>query len=405
MKKYFLFFVFLLLIILFSFIQSQTYAQDQIKDAYLVTKVLSEGERVVAVVLEFNSEVDGRTVNKNIFRIEARVGNQVGNRTVLNAYVNSTGDLVQNVFLNRGKFLIIELNSKDPLASTTFTDFDARKTYRVKMEYKIESQGSIKSSDGKDIGPFTVVVQKERRLVVEDFIPSEYKDDELKVSFVYRLFIPKNISKNQKYPLVLFLHGGGERGNDNELQIIANRGAVVWAEPGHQAEHPCFVLAPQCPSDSSWAGLPGDPELFKPSKVLQGVVKLIKKLIGEYNIDPKRIYVTGMSMGGVGTFSVISAYPELFAAAIPICGQGDPKQASKIRNIPIWVFHAEDDPVVPVEGSRSMVRALVDVGGKVKYTEYPKGYMDSIGVFPHGSWVPTYENEEVIDWMFEQRKR
>lgn len=114
----------------------------------------------------------------------------------------------------------------------------------------------------------------------------------------------------------------------------------------------------------------------------------------------KRIYVTGMSMVEVDNFSVITAYPDLFAAAIPICGQGDPTQVSKIKNIPILVFHAEDDLVVPVSGSRIMVRALVEIRGKVKYTEYLKGYMNSIGIFPNGLWVPKYENKEVIDWLF-----
>jgi len=213
------------------------------------------------------------------------------------------------------------------------------------------------------------------------------------------------VNPDRKYPLVVFLHGAGERGTDNYLQVAGNRGAVVWAQPRYQVVHPCFVLAPQCPPNSSWSTLFTDRKNpFNPEKPLLAVIKIIRKLLDEYNIDENRIYITGLSMGGYGTWSAIMNFPELFAAAIPICGGGDVSKVERIKDIPIWVFHAEDDPVVPVENSRVLVKKLAEIGGKVRYTEYEKGFMEKHGWDPHGSWIPAYESQEVVEWLFEQSR-
>lgn len=135
------------------------------------------------------------------------------------------------------------------------------------------------------------------------------------------------------------------------------------------------------------------------------VIKIIEKLLEEYNIDRNRVYITGLSMGGYGTWSAIMNFPELFAAAIPVCGGGDVSKVDKIKDIPVWAFHAEDDGTVPVEQSRSVVKALSRVGGKVRYTELEKSYLSSRGYDPHWSWIVAYENQLVIEWLFEQRKK
>jgi predicted peptidase len=127
------------------------------------------------------------------------------------------------------------------------------------------------------------------------------------------------------------------------------------------------------------------------------VLELMDKVIDEYPINIKRIYVTGLSMGGFGTWDLISRIPERIAAAAPVCGGGDETQAAKLVNIPIWVFHGADDPVVPTDRSRHMVQAIKDAGGtKIKYTEYP-----GVG---HGSWKPAYADPEFLKWMFKQKK-
>ncbi len=393
-------FIFLLLILL---LMEVSFSMDEVKSITLVTRVFPEGEKVFAVVLEYAYEVDGNTLNPNIFEVESKIGN-VGKRTVKRVYANSDGRLVMNFFANRGRYVIIELDPKDMNAITTYFDNSRFLTGRYKLEYLVTQKNDIYSIDGKKIPAFSLKNTDEKHLIIDDFIAELYHDKELNVDLPYRLFIPKNTDPSKRYPLVVFLHGAGERGNDNYLPLAGNRGAIVWAEPGHQAEHPCFVLAPQCPPYSSWTGLITSGNPFKANKELLSVANLIKDLISKYNIDKNRVYITGLSMGGYGTFAILMEHPELFASAIPICGGGDLNRVDRIKDIPIWVFHAEDDPMVPVSLSRDIVRKLVDIGGKVRYTEFPKDYLESIGYHPHASWVPAYESEEVVDWLFSNSK-
>jgi len=141
---------------------------------------------------------------------------------------------------------------------------------------------------------------------------------------------------------------------------------------------------------------------FEPQDQLVTAYNILQKVKGEYNIDRKRIYITGLSMGGFGTFSLAIAHPTEFAALVPICGGGDPAKLASISKIPIWIFHAQEDPVIPVHMSRDSVKALEDAGGTPKYTEYPAGTY----FFPsaHYSWVPAYANTEMRDWLFNQSR-
>jgi predicted peptidase len=213
-------------------------------------------------------------------------------------------------------------------------------------------------------------------------------------TLLYRLMTPESVDATQKYPLVVFLHGAGERGADNEKQLI--HGIKDFSSAEHRKKYPCFLIAPQCPEKEKWGdwtvkeGLPKQPT--EPGRL---VMELIDALVKEQPIDTKRIYLTGLSMGGFGTWDLISRYPDKFAAAVPICGGGDPKQGEKIAKIPIWVFHGAKDGAVKVERSRDMVEAIKKAGGKPKYTEYPNE--------GHASWVPAYKDEEMFKWLFEQK--
>jgi poly(3-hydroxybutyrate) depolymerase/lysophospholipase L1-like esterase len=216
-------------------------------------------------------------------------------------------------------------------------------------------------------------------------------------SMPYRLFVPANYNAGQSYPLVLFLHGAGERGTDNNAQLTANQGATVWAEPYYQTNHPCFVLAPQCPANEQWVDTPWGNGSYSLSSVpisdeMQMVQDIITTVQGQYNIDSGRIYSVGLSMGGYGTWDINMRNPQLFAAAVPICGAGDPSKANLIMNKPIWAFHGDSDPTVPVAGSRDMITALRNAGGSPNYTEYP-----GVG---HDNWVQTFCNISMIDWVF-----
>jgi predicted peptidase len=202
----------------------------------------------------------------------------------------------------------------------------------------------------------------------------------------YRLFIPRDYDSTKRYPLVLWLHGGGGRGNDNEKQLTGGNsaGARVWAAPASQSRYPAFVVAPQCPEGETW------------TPRLRQVVELVEELRKAYSIDPQRLYLAGQSMGGYAVWSLLATYPDLFAAAIPICGGGDVSQARKMTQVSIWAFHGELDRAVSVERSREMVAAVKRLGGIVRYTEY-KGA-------DHVIWSLAFAEPDLLPWVFAQRR-
>lgn len=223
----------------------------------------------------------------------------------------------------------------------------------------------------------------------------------------YRILFPENYDKTKKYPLVLFLHGAGERGGDNEKQLM--HGAKLFLSPEARKNFPCIVLFPQCPSESFWSSMKADrsktPVVFdfdfdysRPSNVpLLLSIDVVKRIIKEENVDKNRVYITGLSMGGMGTFEAVYRYPKLFAAALPICGGGDSKSYDKrFKKIPFWVFHGEVDGAVNVKYSREMVDRLKLIGASVKYSEYP-------GV-NHNSWDNAFAEPDFLSWMFSNRK-
>lgn len=201
------------------------------------------------------------------------------------------------------------------------------------------------------------------------------------------------------------MHGAGERGPNNRVNLKANEGAIVWASDLVQSSNPCFVLAPQCPHDSAWTNLFGG-KPFEPTIYLEMVHELIMDLLKKYNINKNKIYLTGLSMGGFGTWALAMSYPKTFAALVPICGGGDPSKAYLIKDIPTWVFTAEDDPVVDVKVVRDIVKALQELGAPVKYTEYEKGIVSPpLALMAHWSWIPAYKNQRMIEWLFSQERR
>lgn len=238
----------------------------------------------------------------------------------------------------------------------------------------------------------------------------------------YRIFIPDNYNSSQSYPLILCLHGAGERGNDNERHIWKHDLALSWAKPEVQKSNPCFVVAPQCPKKLKWNYVDWHKGTFsidtvEPGNELLTVVNLLDSLLKEFNIDIKRQYVTGLSMGGYGTWDIITRYPERFAAAVPMSGAGDFSKVASLKNVPIWVFHNTHDKIVPVSGSRDMVQAMnkaglsvletinisdkslnksIKKGVKYLYTESPTGN--------HGPWEPWYGNAMLHKWVFLQTK-
>ncbi|MCL2623583.1 MAG: prolyl oligopeptidase family serine peptidase, partial [Planctomycetaceae bacterium] len=196
----------------------------------------------------------------------------------------------------------------------------------------------------------------------------------------YLLFLPKayDADAEKEWPLLLFLHGAGERGDDVHLVAVHGPPKRIAKEPEFAETCPFIVVSPQCRTDRYWS--PAQLNLL-----LDAIEKQCK-------VDKRRIYVTGLSMGGFGTWMMTADRPDRFAAVAPICGGYDPEQAKPFVNVPLWAFHGEIDAVVPVKLTRDMVKAIEDAGGqKVKITLYP-------GV-NHDSWTQTYENTELYDWF------
>jgi len=217
-------------------------------------------------------------------------------------------------------------------------------------------------------------------------------------TLLYRIMVPDEIEEGEQYPLVLFLHGAGERGNDNTAQL--EWGVHAFANPEFREWNPAIVIAPQVPEDGYWGNLnwreDGTELTDEPSTPLELARQLVLQTIEDFPVDENRLYITGLSMGGFGTWDMITRHPDLFAAAMPVCGGGDPTKAHLLVDMPIWNFHGAKDNVVPAELSRDMIQAIRIAGGSPGYTEYPDT--------DHFSWIPAYADAHVLEWLFNQRK-
>jgi predicted peptidase len=215
----------------------------------------------------------------------------------------------------------------------------------------------------------------------------------------YRMLYP-DANKYRKYPLVIFLHGSGERGSDNEAQL--KWGVMNFASDQNMSLHPALVVAPQCPEKMSWGNsargkvvgqLTLNAEPSQPMRLLMG---LIKQLIATMPVDTNRIYITGLSMGGFGTYDALERYPSLFAAAVPVCGGGDTTRVAAIAHIPMWIFQGAEDPAVDPAYALQMLEALTKAGAHPGFTQYPE-----VG---HFSWIGAYSDPAMMDWLFRQHR-
>ena len=199
----------------------------------------------------------------------------------------------------------------------------------------------------------------------------------------YLLFLPESYaqSNNQKFPLIFFLHGAGERGSD--LDSVKRHGIpkIVETNP----DFPFIAVSPQCPEDSWW------------TSELHTINGLIEEIVEKYQVDTSRIYLTGLSMGGFGTWSLASMYPERFAAIAPVCGGGEVRQILRsLVEMPIWTFHGQKDDVIPFSRSEEIVTALKKHGSSIKFTIYPEA--------GHDSWTKTYDNPELYKWFLKHSR-
>ncbi|NKI33484.1 alpha/beta hydrolase-fold protein [Croceivirga thetidis] len=220
----------------------------------------------------------------------------------------------------------------------------------------------------------------------------------------YRILLPKDFDSSKKYPLLLFLHGAGERGNDNESQL--KHGAELFLRDSIRQKYPAIVVFPQCATNSSWARIgfsnTGGQNQFvfyeraKPTAEMVLLEGLLDELSKTFKISRNQRYVGGLSMGGFGTFELVNRNPKLFAAAFPICGGANPKIAPRLKKLDWWVFHGDADDIVPPKYSSQMVDALKKVNARVTYNLYPE--------VKHNSWDYAFKEPELLPWLFSKAR-
>ncbi len=215
----------------------------------------------------------------------------------------------------------------------------------------------------------------------------------------YRMLLP-DANRGKKYPLVIFLHVSVERGRDKDAQL--KWGVMNFATDQNMLAHPAIVIAPQCPEHQTWSSVTINKDRTgmtlnaEPGKSMRLLIGLIRQLETTMPVDTNRIYITGLSMGGFGTYDALERYPNLFAAAVPVCGAGDTSRAASIARIPMWIFLGAEDPAVNPLNGLSMLEALTHAGAHPGFTQYPE-----VG---HFSWLGAYSDPLMMEWLFRQHK-
>lgn len=225
----------------------------------------------------------------------------------------------------------------------------------------------------------------------------------------YRILFPESYDTSKKYPVVFFLHGAGERGSDNEKQLI--HGSKLFLQPENQKNYPAIIIFPQCHTAGYWSNVLRAEEnpvagkdrfYFLPSTVsatrdMQMLMQLVNYVLHSYPVNKEQVYAGGLSMGGMGTFELVNRMPGIFAAAFPICGGGDTALVNaKMVKTKWWIFHGAKDDVVDPKFSRHMAEALKRKNASVRYTVYPEAN--------HNSWDAAFAEPELLSWLFSQRK-
>ncbi len=240
----------------------------------------------------------------------------------------------------------------------------------------------------------------EPELTVDSFEARTYESPK-GGKLLYRQLSPAKVESGRQYPLVLLLHGAGGRGDDNVRQITdAGVCPGLLNKVGFASRYKCYMIAPQVPRGKRWVEVNWSAKAHdmpaQPGEQMRMALELVDSAMKKYPIDPNRVYVTGLSMGGYGTWDAIQRRPKFFAAAVPVCGGGDTAHAAKLTKIPLWVWHGDKDRAVPTSRSRDMVAAIRKAGGKPIYTEQPN--------CGHNVWVHAYGSRKTWDWLFAQRR-
>jgi predicted peptidase len=397
---------------------------------HMKTDMLTVGQRVISVSVEYDKPLNGARLARDTFSVTVdAAGDGVAVEVpIIETFVSAS---VNGNTPSDGKYVIVRFDPwTDPADTRRFND-KAFLTELRDLNYNVTQKKPLMYADGSFENASSASIPKKGHYdnIVSDFAAKSFESDGGVLN--YRLYAPEK-HKGDKYPLVLVLHGAGEAGDSNTAHITAGIIAAAWAMPEVQMKHPAYVLAPQIPQSiyvngRFWADRTNEAR----------TIALIKYLLANEPIDPARIYVSGLSMGGYGTWNMIADNPAIFAAAMPICGffgfekghfgpnrpdEGNPKVVlpapavystdelkellAPAKDIPIRIFHASDDDTVNAENSRAAFEALKALGADVAYTEYPAEFSGIVSSGnPHFSWEVVYTDIDNIDWLFSNVKK
>ena len=226
-----------------------------------------------------------------------------------------------------------------------------------------------------------------------------------KDSLPYRILFPENFDESKKYPVLFFLHGAGERGKDNKAQLVY--GSKLFLQDEMRQKFPAIIIFPQCSAESYWSNVKVETvngardfqfqKGGKPTLAMKLLLKLVEDFKDKKFTDTDRMYVGGLSMGGMGTLEVLRRERNTFAVAFSICGGDNISHVKKYRKVPLWLFHGGKDDVVPPENSEKVVAALKSLGANVKYSFYPEAN--------HNSWDQAFAEPDFLPWLFSFRKK
>lgn len=278
------------------------------------------------------------------------------------------------------------------------------------VDYSVKAE--IKVTNGDAETTYTVNILRENAADTYSlFEEKTYEDAETGVTLPYELYVPKNYDASKEYPVVFALHGAGQRTQSLDMVLKRYEMATIWAKDSEEGKNECIVVAPQLTEENGngWTNFMitydtgAEADAYELTDWGKAAYNLLQQVKGEYSVDENRIYATGLSMGGFGTYAVAIAHPDEFAAIVPVCGGGDPEEIAVLKGkTAIWNFHAKDDPAVSFDFYTKTVEALDAAGMEYETTVYEEGEV----FYPnaHFAWTPAYANAEMRNWLFEQSK-
>lgn len=433
----------IVLCLLFSASCAPAIAQEKPVEVITVTAIaetMEEGQKLIAIAVEYSEPFAAGAVVRASYSVEGR--------DVTRVYVNDTG--TKGVAMSSGRFVLVELAVSNvpgsPIGSTLFwgrmNNVDTRINHRLSINPFITQNTDLTAISGNKITSRRLEVTSEVNLLADDFLDMSFEDPITGFKMNYRLFVPKGYEIKsdslESLPIVLFLHGSGERGYNNISQLLANPSALEWMKPDAQKKHPCFVLAPQNPDVTvGWAANIGTRENpnWATTPHLEAAKRLVEHVVKQYNVDSARIYGTGLSQGSKGIMRLCIDYPDFFAAQVNVagCDVYTDEEIQRIAKKPIWHLIAVDDATNPSENVRVLMTQLEKGGASVVSDREDNGWNAwfrgsesavlaqrlwdlaksknanvlhteflAATVVPntHWSWMAAYSNEIVRDWMF-----